>query len=263
MDPGQPPVRASEFEAPAGWRTIDVLADLHLDEAHPATFEAWARHLRHTTADAVIILGDLFEAWVGDDARHDGLGRRALAVLREARGRIGLGLMVGNRDFLIGPALLGEAGVIGLDDPTVLVAHGRRVLLSHGDALCLDDVDYQRFRAQVRSAAWREAFLARPLAERQAVAAQMRAASRARQATGTPETWADVDAAAASRWLAAAGAGLLIHGHTHRPGEHLLEGGRRVVLSDWDCDGPGPARAEVLRLDAAGLHRLAPAQAQV
>lgn len=95
MDPGQPPVRASEFEAPAGWRTIDVLADLHLDEAHPATFEAWARHLRHTTADAVIILGDLFEAWVGDDARHDGLGRRALAVLREARGRIGLGLITG------------------------------------------------------------------------------------------------------------------------------------------------------------------------
>lgn len=259
---GLPMPRLVEFEAPARWQAIDFVSDLHLDAQHPATFAAFASHLRHTTADAVFVLGDLFEAWVGDDARGSGLGRRVLEAFQEASCRLGLALMVGNRDFLIGQALLREAGMIGLADPTVLLAHGRRLLLSHGDALCLEDSAYQHFRAQVRTEAWRDAFLAQPLDTRLHQAAQMRAASRARQAAGQPETWADVDPDAARQWLQATGADTLIHGHTHRPGEHALgPRQRRVVLSDWDCDGPGPARAEVLRLDARGLHRLAPAHA--
>ncbi|HEV8314396.1 MAG TPA: UDP-2,3-diacylglucosamine diphosphatase, partial [Burkholderiaceae bacterium] len=172
----------AEFKAPAHWRAIDLLSDLHLSEATPRTFDAWAAHLRHTPADAVFMLGDLFDAWVGDDARTSGFEYRCAEVLREAAGRRTLAFMVGNRDFLVGAELLGECGVMALADPTVLVAFGERWLLSHGDALCLEDTEYQRFRAQVRSPAWQAATLARPLAERRALAQQIRTASRERKA---------------------------------------------------------------------------------
>ena len=146
----------------------------------------------------------------------------------------------------------------GLSDPTSLDFQGQRWLLSHGDALCLDDTDYQRFRAQVRSADWQQAFLSRPLAEREAVARDLRERSEARKQSMAhdPELWADVDAAAAREWLQRAGAPTLIHGHTHRPAEHDLGNGlRRVVLSDWDANAR-PPRLEVLRLTAGGLQRL-------
>src|SRR5690606_29513446 len=128
----------------------------------------------------------------------------------------------------------------------VLVFQGRRWLLSHGDALCLDDTDYMRFRAQVRQAAWQQDFLAQPLARREAIARDLRAQSEARKRrTGhDPSLWADVDAAAARGWLQRAAADTLIHGHTHRPAEHALgDGLRRVVLSDWDARAT-PPRAE-------------------
>ena len=154
--------------------------------------------------------------------------------------------MRGNRDFLVGPAFLAACGVQDLPDPVTLIFGGQRWLLSHGDALCLDDAPYQQFRQQVRQPAWQRQFLARPLAERQAIARHMRGQSSARQQA--MNQWADVDADAARALLAAARAPVLIHGHTHRPASHTLGAGlSRVVLSDWCLDAPAP-RAEVLRL---------------
>jgi len=140
---------------------------------------------------------------------------------------------------------------------------GQRWLLSHGDALCLEDTDYQRFRREVRSPAWQQAFLARPLPEREALASDMRARSETRkQALGKdPALWADIDPDAARQALQQANACTLIHGHTHRPARHALGSGergqalQRIVLSDWDLRAH-PKRAEVLRLDAQGLKRL-------
>jgi len=134
-----------------------------------------------------------------------------------------------------------------LDVPTFLPFSGARWLLTHGDALCLDDTDYMQFRAQVRSAEWQTQFLGKPLAERMAIAQSLRAQSEARKRSGTV-IYADVDFAAANSLLQAHGAGHMIHGHTHKPATHSLEAGReRLVLSDWDL-GASPPRADVLRL---------------
>jgi UDP-2,3-diacylglucosamine hydrolase len=251
-----------ELAAPTDWRVIDLVSDLHLGPDTPRTLEAFACHLRHTTADAVLILGDLFEVWIGDDARDRPFEGRCLDLLAEAGSRLRLAIMVGNRDFLLGTQMLRDCGALGLPDPTLLIAWGRRLLLTHGDALCLEDEDYQRFRAEVRSPDWRDAALARPLAEREALARTIRSASEARKrGMPDPSLWADVDAAAAVAWLHAAGAPEMVHGHTHRPGSGLLAPGfKRHVLSDWDLDGPAP-RAEVMRLTRDGLRRIAPAQA--
>ena len=132
---------------------------------------------------------------------------------------------------------------------------GQRWLLTHGDALCLGDRDYLTFRAQVRTLDWQRDFLARPLAERKAVAQSLRAQSEARNGSGLPDT--DVDALAAAAWLDAADAAVMIHGHTHRPADHALAGDRRrVVLSDWDAAAVVP-RMQVLRLSQVGALRIA------
>lgn len=249
------------FDAPSHWRAIDFISDLHLDAAHPRTFEAWKRALLDTPADAVFLLGDVFEAWVGDDARFDGFERECAQVLKTASGRRTIAFMAGNRDFLVGEALLADCGVRRLHDPTLLAAWGSTALLTHGDALCLADTHYQRFRAMVRDAAWQHAFLARPLAERRAVARQMRDASEANKAGQLPVDWVDVDRDAAVGLLQAAGTARMVHGHTHRPGDETLAAGfQRHVLSDWDLDTPSP-RAEVLRLTPAGFVRLTAEQA--
>lgn len=249
-----------ELAAPAHWRAIDFVSDLHLSTALPATFDAWRSHLLHTPADAVFILGDLFEVWVGDDARGEGFEQQCVDVLAEAASRRAVGFMAGNRDFLVGPALLREAGLIGLPDPTVLSAWGQRVLLSHGDALCLADTDYQAFRREVRSPAWQAAFLARPLAERRAVAADIRRRSRALHAfDGRADV--DVDTACAVAWMHGMGTAELVHGHTHRAGSNdLAPGFKRHVLGDWDLDDAARPRAEVLRLGRDGFVRLAPSR---
>jgi UDP-2,3-diacylglucosamine hydrolase len=243
-----------ELSAPAGWQRIDFLSDLHLSADTPATLAALQAHLDETRADAVFLLGDIFEAWVGDDARFAPFEASCVAILRAASRERPLYFMAGNRDFLVGDAMLADCGMTGLADPTVLVAFGQRWLLSHGDALCLEDKPYQAFRAQVRSPAWKADFLARPLAERQALARQMRAASQAQQTS--QELWADLDTAACIDWLKASGCQDLIHGHTHRPGEHRLAPGlRRHVLSDWDFETAVP-RGDVLRLRHSGLRRI-------
>lgn len=249
-------------EAPAHWRAVDFISDLHLSSQTPLTFEAWSRHMAGTTADAVWILGDLFEAWVGDDAALNGAGSfedECAQVLRRASQRLSVAFLPGNRDFLVGDALLDACGVRRLSDPCVLHVFGRHVMVSHGDAWCLDDVDYLAFRAQVRSPAWQQSFLAQSLPERQAAARQMRQTSEARKAgLPDPRLWADVDLNEASRWMRPHGATELVHGHTHRPGSQSWSAGlQRHVLSDWDLEAPVP-RAEVLRLTQEGWQRFSP-----
>jgi UDP-2,3-diacylglucosamine hydrolase len=251
--------QAFDLVAPAHWRSVDLVSDLHLCDALPQTFAAFSRYLNNTTADAVLILGDLFEVWVGDDMAQQGFERDCVALLAQVSQRRDLGFMVGNRDFLAGPALRASAGLLHLPDPTVLTFWGQRVLLSHGDALCLSDTPYQAFRAEVRAPAWQSAFLARPLAVRQKIAADIRHASKTRrQFDGAAD--ADLDEPETLRWLAAAGSSTLVHGHTHRPDSHQLPGGaQRHVLSDWDLDHA--SRAEVLRIGQTGIRRLTPQQA--
>ena len=248
--------RFEELIAPSHWRTVDFISDLHLQASEPATVAAFAHYLRTTPADALFILGDLFEVWVGDDAIDEpgSFEAEGCALLRAASQRLPLFFMHGNRDFLAGSGFLAHTGMAGLADPTVLVFGSRRIALSHGDLLCLADVDYQRFRLQARSRAWQDAFLAQPLATRRAQARGIRQESEAKKQSGA--FYADVDGPAACQWLQALQADTLVHGHTHRPAEHALAPGRtRVVLSDWDAAAL-PARLETLRLSAAGLERV-------
>ncbi|KQT10342.1 UDP-2,3-diacylglucosamine diphosphatase [Ramlibacter sp. Leaf400] len=250
-----PPVH--ELAAEPSWRSVDLISDLHLQDSEPATFEAWRRYLASPGADAIVILGDLFEAWPGDDVLQvPGFSADCAAVLRAASAARPVFFMHGNRDFLVGEAFAQATGVQLLPDPTVLAFGGQRWLLSHADALCLGDVEYLRFREQVRDPKWQRALLARPLAERQALARSLRAKSEGRKRSGA--TYADVDTDAARAWLAAARATVLVHGHTHRPAEHDLgDGLRRVVLTDWDLQAQ-PPRAQALRLSVEGRARRVP-----
>jgi len=246
-----------ELEADPAWRSIEFVSDLHLSEQQPRTVAAWAKYLARCQADAIYILGDLFEAWIGDDARQPGrFEHQAAEVLAEAASHRTMGFMAGNRDFLIGADMLGACGIAALPDPTVLVAWGQRVLLTHGDALCLADERYQAFRREVRSAQWRRDVLCQPLATRERLARQMRDASEGSKRRQTVADWGDVDAAAAVAWMHAAGSRDMIHGHTHRPGSEVLAPGyTRHVLSDWDHD-TAPFRAQVLRLTRDGFTRI-------
>ena len=248
------PAAFGELTAPAHWRAVDFISDLHLHASEPQTFQAWSTFLHTTQADALIILGDLFEVWVGDDLviepnatpLHGEFERQCASLLKAASQRLDIFFMHGNRDFLVGQALMSQCGARMLTDPTVLCWKAERWLLSHGDALCLADVAYQAFRALVRSESWQRDFLAQPLSQRLTIARGLRAQSEARKKS-SPE-FIDVDDAAAGRWLSIAGASTLIHGHTHRPADHDLGNGlRRIVLSDWD-GAALPARAEILRL---------------
>jgi UDP-2,3-diacylglucosamine hydrolase len=246
----------AELVAPAAWHTVDLLSDLHLQASDAATFDAWRGYLQTTPADAIFILGDLFEVWVGDDAATEpGFEAQCGELLRTAAEQRPVFFMHGNRDFLVGAAFAAQCRLTLLDDPTVLVLHDKRWLLSHGDLLCLEDAEYLQFRAQVRTPAWQSAFLARPLAERRALARSMRTQSEDRKRS-PGMVWADVDADAARAWLAQAGAATLIHGHTHKPATHALgDGLERIVLSDWDLTAH-PARAQLLCLSSAGAQRV-------
>jgi UDP-2,3-diacylglucosamine hydrolase len=246
-----------EIEADTAWRCIEFISDLHLSERQPKTTAVWSDYLVRSQADAIYILGDLFEVWIGDDARLPGrFEQRAADVLIDAASRRPMGFMSGNRDFLIGVEMLGDCGIAALPDPTLLVAWGQRVLLTHGDALCLDDKPYQAFRQEVRSAEWQRDFLSQPLATREHLAHQMRDASEAGKRRHSPQGWSDVDAGAAVAWMHGAGSRTMVHGHTHRPGSEVLAPGYiRHVLSDWDCDNE-PPRAQLLRLTRDGFSRI-------
>ncbi len=265
---------SSVIVAPPHWRNIDLISDLHLQASEPLTFEAWQRYMAHTRADAVFILGDLFEVWVGDDATGDerasSFEGQCATVLQHTAARIPVFFMHGNRDFLVGPAFMARCQCTLLPDPTVLDFGGQRWLLSHGDELCLADTDYLKFRAMVRSASWQHDFLAKPLDERKAVARSLRERSEAKKKSSM--AYADVDADAARDWLREASARHMVHGHTHQPANHVLGPDlQRIVLSDWDMAAQTP-RAQVLRLSldeaptphappSASMSRIAPQDA--
>ena len=218
--------------------TTLFISDLHLDEARPLIVEEFERFLRDDarSAEALYILGDLFESWIGDDDDRS-LARSVAAALRRL-GDAGVSVcfMHGNRDFLLGPDYAGRAGMHLLADPQVITLDGEPALIMHGDTLCTDDVEYQKFRSLVRDPGWQEQFLARPLAERRAFAARARAESRSHTAAAKPEIM-DVNAAAVAASMRAHGVRRLIHGHTHRPATHrfALDGkpAERIVLGDW------------------------------
>ena len=250
------------LQAPPLWQSVDFIADLHLQIGDQATFCAWQDYMQNTRADAVFILGDLFEVWIGDDVIDDvvdgltiapdqapGFIARCAQVLKAASRRLDIFFMHGNRDFLLGPAFARACGMTLLDDPSVLDFAGQRWLLSHGDALCLLDTDYMKFRALVRGTPWQQDFLGQPLAQRQEVARALRTQSETRKRSGV--AYFDVDTKTACNWLHTAQSSTLIHGHTHKPADHDLSSGlRRIVLSDWDVTAT-PPRAEVLRLSVA------------
>lgn len=249
-DPRTTAPTLGRLTAPAAWQTVDLISDLHLQASEMATFTAWRDYMASTPADAVLILGDLFEVWVGDDAAAlDPFWQACAEVLRQTAQRAHVAFMPGNRDFLVGPAFLSACGVHALSDPCLLQWGEQRIVLSHGDALCLDDHAYQAFRQQVRHTDWQTEFLAKPLHERLALARAMRAQSESQKHSGT--VYADADAIMALNWLRAAGADRLVHGHTHQPADHPLGAGLRHVLSDWSLDHT-PRRAQVFRIQRGG-----------
>jgi UDP-2,3-diacylglucosamine hydrolase len=238
---------ATELIAPPSWRCIDFISDLHLQASELGTFAAWESYLTHTAADAVFILGDLFEVWVGDDCLlPNSFEQRCADVLKHASHRRAIYVMHGNRDFLLSTAFMKASSCIALQDPTVLDIGDTRWLLTHGDSLCLDDTEYQHFRHIVRGSEWQQDFLAKPLLDRNAIAKGIRSQSDDRKRSTAD--YADADTGATIALLAGTSAQHMIHGHTHRPDTHVLPSGRtRIVLSDWDL-AASPPRAEVLRL---------------
>ena len=238
--------------------TTLFIADLHLDAARPQMTELFERYLasdeaRH--ADALYILGDLVEAWIGDDDDAELPQRIARATRALSDSGVPVYFMVGNRDFLLGEDFAKRAGLTLLEDGAVHDLYGHPTLLMHGDVLCTDDVAYQAVRKQVRTPEWKANILAMPLAARRAFAAKAREDSRAHTGS-TMETIMDVNADAITETMRTAGVGRLIHGHTHRPAIHRFEldgkQAERIVLGDWYEQG------SVLRVnaDATELHGL-------
>jgi UDP-2,3-diacylglucosamine hydrolase len=218
--------------------TTLFISDLHLDASRPHITRLFVEFVRDEAvqANALYILGDLFEAWIGDDAADETADQvaDALAYLHE-RG-VPCFFMHGNRDFLLGDAYARRARMTLLPDPSVIEIEGERVLLMHGDILCTDDAPYQAFRKQAHNPQWQRAFLARPIEERQAFAAQARAESK-RYTRSVADAITDVNAGAVNATLLEHGVVRLIHGHTHRPAIHALQldgaKAERIVLGDW------------------------------
>jgi UDP-2,3-diacylglucosamine hydrolase len=229
------------------------ISDLHLDPSRPRITELFESYLasdevRH--ADALYILGDLVEAWIGDDDDAELPRRIATAIRAVHDAGVPVYFMVGNRDFLLGEAFARRAGMTLLEDGTVHDIHGRPTLLMHGDVLCTDDTAYQAVRQQVRNPEWQKQILSMPLEARRAFAAKARDESRAHTGS-TTESIMDVNDAAVTETMRKAGATRLIHGHTHRPAVHafMLDGkaAERIVLGDWYEQG------SVLRVDGDGV----------
>lgn len=218
------------------------LSDLHLDASRPQIARLFLDVLDTLgrNADAVYILGDLFELWPGDDD-DSLLGRAITDGLRSCvTAGTPVHLLHGNRDFLIGEQFAACSGCRLLDDPARIDLYGTPVLLMHGDILCTNDVDYQAFRAGVRDSRWQQAFLRQPLQARRDIAQALRGKSRA-STRKKPESIRDVNPDTVARFMTDHGVQQLIHGHTHRPGIHEFEiagkPARRMVLGDWYRQG--------------------------
>lgn len=219
--------------------TTLFISDLHLEESRRDITDAFLGFLetKAVNAAALYILGDFFEAWIGDD-EHTPLQDEVAAALRKLTDAgVTLYLMHGNRDFLIGEDYCNRIGGTLLDDPTVVDLYGTPTLLMHGDSLCTADVEYQKFRANMRNRQWQAMFLKRPLEDRQLVARQLRQMSLAKN-QGKQESIMDVTADEVVRAMEEHGVQRMIHGHTHRPAIHELEvngqPAKRFVLGDWD-----------------------------
>ncbi|MBE1162618.1 UDP-2,3-diacylglucosamine diphosphatase [Dyella acidiphila] len=229
------------------------IADLHLDDSRPqitSLFEHYLASEEVRRADALYILGDLVEAWIGDDDDAQ-LPKRIATATRAVRDAgVPVYFMAGNRDFLLGEAFAERAGFTLLDDGTVHDLYGTPTLLMHGDVLCTDDVAYQAVRRNVRTPAWKAQVLSMPLEARRAFAAKAREDSRAHTGS-THETIMDVNADAVAQAMRTAGVTRLVHGHTHRPAIHPLNldghTAKRIVLGDWYEQG------SVLKIDLKSL----------
>jgi UDP-2,3-diacylglucosamine hydrolase len=239
--------------------TTLFISDLHLDASRPAITDLFLAFLRSEAleADALYILGDLFEAWIGDDTPSAAADAVAAALKEVSDAGVPVYFIRGNRDFLLGEQYAARAGMRILPDPSVIDLYGTPVLLQHGDLLCTDDLPYQQFRAQTRDPAFQAQFLAQPLAARIAFAQKARDASQSRQSEMKQgdraqfETVTDVAPAEVDATFIRFGVDTMIHGHTHRPAVHsLMAGGQartRIVLGDWYEQG------SVLRVTSDGM----------
>jgi UDP-2,3-diacylglucosamine hydrolase len=218
--------------------TTRFISDLHLEESRPDITDAFLALLKDRAMgiDALYILGDFFEAWIGDDERTP-LQETVAAALSEVKASgTAIYFMHGNRDFLIGDDYCSRAGATLLDDPSVVDLYGTPYLLMHGDSLCTADVEYQKFRANMRNPQWQKMMLQRPLEDRKQMARQLREISMAKN-QGKEESIMDVTPDEVVREMEAHGVQNMIHGHTHRPAEHDLTANgapaKRIVLGDW------------------------------
>ncbi len=248
---------------PPNWRRIAFASDIHLSAHDAETAARWHHALAALQADALFLLGDYFDFWVGDDALDapvttgpDGetlaFWQSCVRALHATAQRLPVYWMVGNRDFLVGERFAQATGVHRLQDPCCLHWAQDTYLLSHGDTWCTDDLAYMAFRKQVRSADWQQGFLQQSLAQRLAAARGMRKTSQARQ-QNMPAI-ADVHADAVNQSAAAHQATAVIHGHTHQGRSFALPSGRaRHVTLDWDAPA---ARAQWLWLTPEGLTRV-------
>jgi UDP-2,3-diacylglucosamine hydrolase len=233
---------------------ILFISDLHLQEDRPALTEAFLRFIdeRARSARQLYLLGDLFEYWAGDDDLYAPFHARIVAALRAlSDAGVELFWIAGNRDFLVGAAFAQAAGLTLLPETWVIEDHGRRIVLVHGDAQCTMDVNYMAFRAQVRQPAWQEQFLAMPLAQRKGIIAGLRDNSRRDQA-GKSYAIMDVTPDAIAAVFADTGTTVMIHGHTHRPALHHVDGRLRYVLPDWEPEAL-PPRGGWIAIDDAGV----------
>jgi len=224
---------------------ILFVSDLHLSPQAPGVTRLFLEFLggRARAAEQLFILGDLFEAWPGDDCIDDPDDRFNAGIVDSlhalSESGVAVSLMHGNRDFLLGNDFAARSGTRLLADPYVLSLATWQFVLSHGDALCTDDQDYQAFRTQVRNPAWRTAFLAKPLAERKAIAAALRQQSESSK-RDKAQYLMDVNPGTTEDFMRAHGYATFIHGHTHRPAkhDHIVDGihVERWVMADWHDD---------------------------
>lgn len=232
--------------------TTLFISDLHLDTLAPEAGAQFCSFLeqRAQRAEALYILGDLFESWVGDDDREPYRDAICAALRRLTEDAVPCYVMHGNRDFLLSGGFETRSGARLIGDPLLIELYGEPVLLTHGDALCTSDYAYQRLRAVVRRLSWQRRFLALPLKLRRALAERAREGSR-RHVSATAAEIMDADPQAVLEVMRSCGVRTLIHGHTHRPAVHALEldgaPARRIVLGSWHEHG------SCLAWDASGF----------
>jgi len=210
------------------------ISDCHLDPRRPEISASLIKFLqvRASTARRLYILGDLFEVWLGDDDPAEA-HQAVIDALHDLAASCEIFFIAGNRDFLLGEDFAARAGITLLEEPHILQLEHSRVVLLHGDTLCTDDHDYQKFRAMVRDPAWISVMLAKSLTERQQLAARLRDDSKAAMKQKTSEIM-DANEAAVGECFRASDADVIIHGHTHRPALHRYDANlRRIVLGDW------------------------------